>query len=105
MYWVCPWTSDPQIPVLYFNVYDHDELVVKVDEVYRLLVPEQFCEELGPTHALSRGSISQAEHPGTGLPAFYIHPCNTGQLLDHLDTGSGLVLWLKWFGQRVGLHI
>jgi hypothetical protein len=50
-------------------------------------------------------------HPVTDLPAFFIHPCNTGEALDEIchpkprSPEEYLLVWLGLVGPLVGLHV
>lgn len=97
------------VPVLYFNVYrktqpaDVLDAVTDVDAVVDLLVPEVYRSQLRG----ALGGLSQGTHPVTGLPAFFLHPCQTerwmAEVADHNQSQNLYVLWFQTFGQVVGL--
>lgn len=160
IYSVFPWVVDPNVPVLYFEVYLyhtpnlplfddtcddheleslHDQVSLKVPQsnkdcltvltnikdVIDELVPSLYVSQLtssrlDPTSDSSLvysdlppvPSISQGEHPVTGLPVFYLHPCNTQSFLQLIDTfqqtkthAEQLYIWLQTFGSIVSLDI
>ncbi|RMZ80735.1 hypothetical protein DV738_g2607, partial [Chaetothyriales sp. CBS 135597] len=57
------------------------------------------------------GAISQAYHPVTDMPAFFIHPCNTHSAMRAVDDGERLsqedylLIWLGLTGSSIGLHV
>lgn len=42
--------------------------------------------------------LSYTEHPISGLPCIYLHPCNTAQVLRELGPKSPTDLLLRWLG-------
>lgn len=58
-----------------------------------------------------------AEHPVTGMPAYFVHPCRTQNVMGPLLEGGGdcefgardsveyLMLWLGVIGASVGLSV
>lgn len=101
-YSIVPWVASPSIPVLYFNVYETigngGQVLTSLDKLIGNIVPEEHQEEM-------RGVVSQTEHPVTGLPTFFIHPCHTDDLRAQVGGDFSWKLWLQFFGQRVGLMI
>lgn len=65
-----------QVPVFYFP-YDNTLTAVGSGE--------------GP-------KISYAEHPITGLPVSFLHPCQTAAVIGELYANSPFGLLLKWLG-------
>ncbi|RMD44274.1 hypothetical protein DV735_g774, partial [Chaetothyriales sp. CBS 134920] len=57
------------------------------------------------------GAISQAYHPVTDMPAFFIHPCNTHGAMRAVNDGETLsqedylLIWLGLTGSSIGLHV
>lgn len=87
VYEVRMWAADPGVPVLYFTVYRHDAGGTRVAGLPELALPE----------------ASVCEHPETGLPTLFIHPCNTRAWLT--DTRASMLLWLVHFGAQAGLDL
>lgn len=66
------------------------------------------------------GALSMAEHPVSGAPAYFVHPCRTQEVLGALvgdggeggrrgdGYGTGLEYLMRWFGvigASVGLSV
>lgn len=58
------------------------------------------------------GALSMTEHPISGLPAYFIHPCLTAEAMDSVqehkcarDPEGYLMLWLGLVGPGVGLEV
>lgn len=112
----------------------HIEQITDISQILPLLVPDPFIDQFTNTTTnsnkndlsslfdttnnaplLSIPPLSQAEHPATGLPAFYLHPCNTHAFINNelallgnkhkADDTFKLYLWLQTFGRTVGLEI
>lgn len=109
--------DQPIVPVIYFNVYATDlpdsndrngassggleSLIVDLDAVVEALVPEINRNQ-------ARAAISQGEHPVSGLPAFFLHPCRTedwlSMITSEMENSTQLyTLWFDSFGPFVGL--
>ncbi|KAI6838136.1 hypothetical protein KC332_g8303 [Hortaea werneckii] len=100
-----------QVPVLYVAFPSSDRSPLpSPDEVYDLLVPEPYRAQLqavGPMSALSM----TGEHPVTGGPAYFVHPCLTQDSMRAVMAGrrvSGaeyLAIWFGIVGSTVGLSL
>lgn len=55
-------------------------------------------------------AITQGEHPVTGFPVFFLHPCKTRETVDLLMQDGGFEgkseaeVWLEVYGRLVGLR-
>jgi hypothetical protein len=78
-----------RVPVLYFRVQTLDGAPCERSQVLQWL-PRQSIED-------SWDFISQEEHPFTGLPSFFLHPCRTSTRLKQLkysnDGEDVSILW------------
>lgn len=99
-----------QVPVLWFRLSTQTPTDVEaIDRVYSLLVPPATRASL--RHVGVLGGISIADHPVSGLPAFFFHPCRTQEVMESLQpTGSMtpveyLLLWFGVIGAAAGLSI
>ncbi|KAM0721966.1 hypothetical protein Q7P37_002892 [Cladosporium fusiforme] len=89
-------------------------------EIYSLLVPSALKTPMRNVGVM--GALSMAEHPVTGMPAFFVHPCRTQEVLGELageSEGEGcsgvggdhraaleyLLLWFGVIGASVGLNV
>ncbi|KAI7084390.1 hypothetical protein KC356_g6788 [Hortaea werneckii] len=100
-----------QVPVLYVSFPSSDRSPLpSPDEVYDLLVAKPYRAQLqavGPMSALSM----TGEHPVTGGPAYFVHPCLTQDSMRAVMAGrrvSGaeyLAIWFGIVGSTVGLSL
>jgi len=104
-----------RLPVLWFTVQHPDRtLFSSRDEVVKVLVALHHQNE--QSNELSSWEfVSLDEHPATGLPAYYLHPCRTSERLKllHLvdENGEGkaqgetLLTWMTLVLPSVGLCV
>lgn len=107
-----------QVPVLYLTFAERSTnrstALPSPDEVYKILVPDDFRSPMRSVGVM--GALSMAEHPITGTPAFFVHPCRTQEalspLLDNANSNakpgnrtSYLLLWFGVVGASVGLSV
>ncbi|RMZ13202.1 hypothetical protein D0860_02646 [Hortaea werneckii] len=100
-----------QVPVLYLSFPSTDRSPLPPpDEVYDLVVPVTYRAQLqavGPMSALSM----TGEHPVTGGPAYFVHPCLTQDSMRAVIAGRQvsaaeyLVMWIGVVGATVGLSL
>lgn len=103
------------VPVLYVHLYlgPDEDYVTDIEEVYRWLVQDEYKPQLKQQAFGFHGSLTQGEHPVFGYPAFHIHPCQTAQFLQTLQTEQNkphldsqlLYLWLQTYGRFVSLDL
>jgi len=72
------------VPVLYFRVQHLDGTTCSRNEVLNLL---KYREHLDPKSFDSWDFISEEEHPVTGVPSQFLHPCQTSARLTTLMAG------------------
>lgn len=78
-------------------------------QVYEYLVPGAFSAQVRDVGVV--GAVSMTEHPVTGLPTFFVHPCRTQDAMRDVltdlkaDDEKYLVLWLGLVGGAVGLNV
>ena len=110
------------VPVLYFRAQDiHGEMISR-ERLYRFMKHEYDIDaESGVVEDSNwdeRNFISEEEHPITGVPCFFLHPCNTSQRLHAISMVmedkpkydapfySWLILsWLSMVVSTVRFHI
>jgi ubiquitin-like-conjugating enzyme ATG10 len=107
-----------QVPVLYLTFVERSTnnsvALPSPDEVYEILVPNDFKSPIRSVGVM--GALSMAEHPVTGVPAYFVHPCRTQEamspLLDRVRTDASpcnrtdyLLLWFGVIGASVGLSV
>ncbi|CAO3618307.1 unnamed protein product [Cunninghamella echinulata] len=100
-----------QVPVLYFNAQHMDGSTLSLEEIYEYIIPDTYKKELKTSPINVYGSISQADHPLNGAPFWYIHPCQTQNMLqsiagvDDLSVDNYIKIWLSFVGPIVRHHI
>lgn len=82
------WSKIWQLPVLYFHAHTASGQPLSLEQLVSAGVVRKLStlptEEDG-----GMGGISVADHPRTGLPSFYLHPCNTNDALTSLIHREG----------------
>lgn len=96
-----------RVPVMYFSVQLPDGTPCSRDEVIGNL--RCFCNNNEIVND-SWDFVSSDEHPVTGIPSFFLHPCRTSHILETLNastTCSAMRLWswLSMISPTVGLSI
>lgn len=99
-----------QVPVLYVR-FKPPSRVLTTDEVYSLLTPESRRLQLRAVGTM--GALSMTDHPITGQPAYFMHPCRTQEAMGAVTADrSGslrpeeyLLMWLGLVGPSVGLNV
>lgn len=100
------------VPVLYFNAYKQDGMLLKLDEIWKQ-VPETYAKQLEHQRW---SMLTQQEHPFLHSPFYMLHPCNTQKLMEqiyeknscepnHEQMKNYLVTWLSTVGPVVGLTV
>jgi ubiquitin-like-conjugating enzyme ATG10 len=107
-----------QVPVLYLTFAERSTnrstALPLPDEVYNMLVPNDFKSPMRSVGVM--GALSMAEHPVTGVPAYFVHPCRTQEAMSPLlgntnpdahsrDGTRYLLLWFGVIGASVGLSV
>jgi ubiquitin-like-conjugating enzyme ATG10 len=103
-----------QVPVLYFNAYNaQDSSLLSREQVLNFVTNEnQKKSGLIPSEDLNPYTmITQGEHLILGTIFYYIHPCETANLMDMVlststtGTLNYIVSWLSFFGRLVSLNV
>jgi ubiquitin-like-conjugating enzyme ATG10 len=107
-----------QVPVLYLTFAERSTkrsiALPSPDAVYNMLVPDDFKSPVRSVGIM--GALSMAEHPVTGVPAYFVHPCRTQEAMSPLlsnaepdahsrDGTRYLLLWFGVIGASVGLSV
>jgi ubiquitin-like-conjugating enzyme ATG10 len=104
------YSASYQVPVLYFqlcNTMWHSP--PSLDTLHSVLVPELHKPPV--QHVGILGAISKSDHPVTGVPSFFVHPCQTLAAMTSLQISrSGepdnyLLGWIGIIGAAVGLSV
>lgn len=97
-----------QVPVLYISFKSLPRPTP--DEVYELLVPEAYRGQVRAVGVM--GALSVTEHPITGLPVYFVHPCRTREVMAGHRGGEGegrpeeyLLVCTGSIGASVGLSV
>lgn len=107
-----------QVPVLYLTFVKADSNksipLPSPDEIYYIIVSESLKAPMRDVGVM--GALSMTEHPITGMPAYFVHPCRTQEVMapllgvEDLKSNTGdpikyLMLWLGVIGASVGLSV
>ena len=109
-----------QVPVLYLTLNqppsqqsgpERPEFIPSLDKLYTLLTPASVEPQLRTGGVL--GALSMTDHPTTGLPAYFVHPCRTAEAMvavigdrkRDVKPAECLLLWLGLVGRGVGLDV
>ncbi|GAB7357236.1 hypothetical protein MBLNU459_g8216t1 [Dothideomycetes sp. NU459] len=100
-----------QVPVLYLsaNRGPSSTCQLPLSELYDVVVPEATRAALQSVGVM--GAVSMTDHPATGLPVYFVHPCRTAEALrassetNQVSPGEYLLLWLGIIGGTVGLRV
>ena len=101
-----------QVPVLYLTACRSNGLRLSLEEVWSL-VPRAHHSRLA---AARWSTLTEGEHPVTGTPFYFVHPCHTGRVMATVIGHEGgkprerpgvdyLTSWLSMFGPLVGLEL
>jgi ubiquitin-like-conjugating enzyme ATG10 len=99
-----------QVPVLYFQVCNtlwHSP--PSLDTLHSILVPDLHRIHVQNVGIL--GAISKSDHPVTGIPLFFVHPCQTLAAMTSLQISQSgepddyLLGWIGIMGAAVGLSV
>ncbi|CCU78863.1 unnamed protein product [Blumeria hordei] len=95
------------MPTLWFTLHDlnAEESGLDLEVVYRYLVQPQYQLQLRSTGII--GALSAAPNPVTGVPAFFIHPCQTKEAMDDFNCplDDYLSVWIGIVGGCIGLWL
>ncbi|KAI9012073.1 autophagocytosis associated protein [Phycomyces nitens] len=99
-----------RVPVLYFVGYHADGAPLSFEEVYDWVVPECYRDSLRLAHTSTQGSLTQTDHPHLGVPAWFLHPCDTSSLMAAVGAGQleptrYLVSWLSLMGPVLSCNV
>ncbi|KDQ29254.1 hypothetical protein PLEOSDRAFT_1103288 [Pleurotus ostreatus PC15] len=104
-----------QVPAFYFNIFDSNGSPLPISDILKTAFFRSSIREhtKATTFAVSAGDaafplLSQGDHPVLGSPSWYLHPCETanvvGEIMDEIQHNPGwndesrLVRWLEtWF--------
>ena len=109
-----------QMPVLYLTFSqrpsqqpgpERPKTIPSLDKLYTLLTPASLEPQLRTGGVL--GALSMTDHPITGLPAYFVHPCRTAEAMvavtgdrdRDVKPAECLLLWLGLVGRGVGLDV
>lgn len=103
-------SSSYQVPVLYLNFESLPSgRLPSSDELYQMVVPNSYKASMQAVGQL--GAITLTEHPITGVPAYFVHPCRTREAMVPVLEGKMIhpreyvVLWLGTIGASVALEV
>lgn len=99
-----------KVPVLLFNVYHHD-MPLKYDQILKIFVGDEHDKNEKhwlPNDLNQYTFITQGEHPVLNTVFFYLHPCQTAELMSLVMNGNFIhanyiASWLSFFGRAVNI--
>ncbi|CAG5175484.1 uncharacterized protein ALTATR162_LOCUS8115 [Alternaria atra] len=76
--------------------------------LYEYLVPPQFKAQTENVGVI--GAITITDHPATNRPVFFIHPCQTAEVMEasidrNITADEYLMVWIGAMGKAAGLHV
>ena len=104
-----------QVPVLYITFKQHPPDGLRMgsfpppEEMYELLVPLSHRRQVQAVGVM--GALSMTDHPVSGTPAYFVHPCLTAEAMSAVAGGRQfrpveyLSMWLGLVGPNVGLNV
>ncbi|KAG5359287.1 Ubiquitin-like-conjugating enzyme ATG10 [Yarrowia sp. C11] len=97
------WSQIYACPVVYMSCYRDSDPVTLLDDFVTFMA--ELNVSITPDIA-----ITQGEHPHTGLPVFFLHPCKTRETVDilmqdeEMKGKSEAEVWMESYGRVVGLE-
>ncbi|KAG9516393.1 hypothetical protein KCU93_g9141, partial [Aureobasidium melanogenum] len=93
-----------RVPVVYMTASPP----LPVSHFFDLVVPHHFRDAMRETGVI--GALSMTDHPLTGMPAYFVHPCRTADTMCATKSGDihvqdYMLLWLGIVGASVGLNV
>ncbi|KAF2993303.1 hypothetical protein E8E13_000181 [Curvularia kusanoi] len=99
-----------RVPVLYFTVVDSQHRYPPtLETLYSCIIPPTFKTQA--EHVGVIGGITLTDHPATNKPVFFIHPCQTADVMEASAGGQNinaydyLLMWIGALGKHVGLTV
>lgn len=99
-----------RLPVLYFHISDSQHRYPPtMDVLYKYLIPPEFKAQAENAGII--GGITINDHPVTNRPVFFIHPCQTAQVMEasvgnrDISPEDYLMIWIGALGKCVGLNV
>lgn len=99
-----------QVPVLYFSISDpQHRYPPTMTTLYKHLIPSQFKAQA--ENAGIMGGVTINDHPATNRPVFFIHPCQTAEVMEAsvgnraVTAEEYLLIWIGALGGCVGLNV
>ena len=92
-----------QVPVLHFTAQMQDGTPLSRDDVIFCIL--SCSNDPNSTYHVTSDFVSLDEHPVTGIPSYFLHPCRTTALLEILQASSdnpALRLW-SWMSMILPL--
>lgn len=109
-----------RVPVLYFNVYNmKDSSLLSVNQILRFISYKNSGSALLPSNVNPYTFITQGEHPILSTIFYYVHPCETANLMQivaasiqqqqlqdaNLQLPNYIRSWLSFIGRMIFLDI
>ena len=74
-----------------------------------MLVPTSYRQQVQGVGVI--GALSMTDHPVTGTPAYFVHPCRTAEAMSAVTARRNmrpegyLLAWLGLIGPSIGLQV
>ncbi|KAG9196411.1 hypothetical protein G6011_01532 [Alternaria panax] len=98
-----------RVPVLYISIRDpQHRYPTTMTTLYDYLVPLEFRAQTDNVGVI--GGITITDHPATNRPVFFIHPCQTADVMQvsvdrNITADEYLMVWIGAVGKAVGLNV
>jgi ubiquitin-like-conjugating enzyme ATG10 len=99
-----------QAPVLYFGISDPlHRYPPTMTTLYEHLIPSHFKAQAENAGVI--GGVTINDHPSTNRPVFFIHPCQTAEVMEAsvgnkaITAEEYLLIWVGALGGCVGLNV
>ncbi|KAI5199667.1 hypothetical protein E4T38_06886 [Aureobasidium subglaciale] len=93
-----------RVPVVYMTTSPP----LPASQFFNLVVPLHFQDAVRGVGVI--GALSMTDHPETGMPAYFVHPCRTADTMsaagaEDVRVQDYMLLWLGVVGASVGLNV
>lgn len=99
-----------RVPVLYISISDNrHRYPATMNTLHEHLIPSEFRGQTDIVGVM--GGITVTDHPVTNNPVFFIHPCQTAEVIEasvakkEITPMEYLMVWIGALGKCVGLNV
>lgn len=93
------------------NLTSSTTIISLLEDVYKYIIPSTASAVLEQAGIYGASAISQGEIPNTHMLGFYVHPCQTGDVMNivnqdrRISLDDYLVVWFGVFGGILGVGL